>query len=158
MSLLRFLEHRIGSAIGTLDHDDDGISLFENMASTISACNAFLKCLYSTALWLTPDERDVLLQAGHATVKGFHQCATFSYDRGETRWKFQPKIHMFGEVLHALESQRKKKQPSISPLTWSTQVDEDFVGRISNLSSMVSVRTVHDRTIGRYQIALASKW
>ena len=45
-----------------------------------------------------------------------------------------------------------------TPLAFGTQIDEDFVGRLATISRMVSVRTVHTRTLGRYQVALAARW
>ena len=78
--------------------------------------------------------------------------------RGDYTVEIQPKLHFFGEILHPLEVQQRENRPSINPLAWGTQADEDFVGTISSFSRMVSVRTVHERTIQRYQVGLAMRW
>ena len=99
-----------------------------------------------------------LLRSGYRCVNSFQKCAQRAYIMGVTRWKLMPKYHSFGEILFELEVRKRKSIPSINPLCWCTQQDEDFVGRIANMSRSVSIRTVHSRTIGRYLVALASKW
>lgn len=49
-------------------------------------------------------------------------------------------------------------KPVPNPLTYSCQMDEDLVGRVSAFSRVVSSRTIHERTLSRYQVALAGKW
>ena len=156
VSILRFLDARIESELPSLD--EEGYPYFNTMHTAIRAANVFLRCMYSAALWLTNDERKTLLESGHACVKAYQQLAQTAYSWGVTRWKFQPKMHLFGEILYPLEVQKRRDLPSINPLTFGTQIDEDFVGRLATISRMVSVRTVHTRTLGRYQVALAARW
>ena len=67
------------------------------------------------------------------------------------------KTYVWGSVaFHG--SGEKNALPSISPLAFCTQLDEDFIGRVSSMSRMVSIRTVHERTLKKYQVALAAKW
>lgn len=68
------------------------------------------------------------------------------------------KISQFGGYIHELETRRAAGHPNVNPLVWCNQEDEDFVGRVSGYSRHVSIRTIHERTISRFQIALASKW
>ena len=154
--LLDFLESFIGSQLDAMD--DTLKPIFLESHATISAANAFMRCIYSAALWLSNDERKTLLRSGYRCVNSFQKCAQRAYIMGVTRWKLMPKYHSFGEILFELEVQKRKSIPSINPLCWCTQQDEDFVGRIANMSRSVSIRTVHSRTIGRYLVALASKW
>ena len=155
-SLLRFLEHRIGNALKKLKGTT--LSFFSDMLAAIAAANAFMRCLYSSALFLFQTERDELLSSGHACINAFHRLANKAFEMNLTRWKYNPKLHMLGEVLYELEYQRRKHLPSMSPLSWITQQDEDFVGRVSAFSRSVSIRTVHTRTLGRYLIALGARW
>ena len=156
MSLLYFLEHRLGGVIADLENDD--AAFVGAMLSCIQAASRFMKTIYHTALWLSNGERDVLLESGHSCIKHFQACASYAFDLKLTRWKFQPKIHMFGEILHTLERERRAGHRSISPLAYCTQMDEDFIGHIATMSRKVAVKTVHSRTLQKYQIALASRW
>lgn len=128
------------------------------MLSTVAAANSFFSCMYQAALFLKPSERDLLLDSGHTCANAYRDCAQRAFAWGITRWKFQPKLHFFGEILHPLEVQQRENRPSVNPLAWGTQADEDFVGTISSFSRMVSVRTVHERTIQKYQVGLAMRW
>ena len=154
--LLDFLDWRLGGMLETLDESTRPI--FLEIHSAISAANAFMRCIYNAALWLTEFERSFLLKSGSRCINSFQKCATSAYNRGDTRFKYMPKFHCFGEILFSLEMEKRKKLPSCNPLTFATQQDEDFVGKIAFLSRTVAVKTVHARTLGRYLVALASKW
>ena len=53
--LLDFLESFIGSQLDAMD--DTLKPIFLESHATISAANAFMRCIYSAALWLSNDER-----------------------------------------------------------------------------------------------------
>lgn len=158
VSILAFLEHCLPEKLAGLDDDDDDEArdLFRSCLIATQAANKFMKTLYSAAFWLTLAERDALITAGHACVDAFLQCANHCYHEGLTRFKIQPKLHMFGELVVELEYQRQHSLPSPNMLIYSTQQDEDFVGKICFYSRHVSIRTIHMRTLSRYQIALAT--
>lgn len=156
VSLLAFLEHRVQSELNSFSNDDR--PFFAAMLAAISAANIFMRCIYNSSLWFTPHERNVLLASGHDCETAFRRCASMAFNRGVTRWKYQPKFHMFGELLFQLEEHKRKNIPTLSFLCFCTQQDEDFIGRISVMSRAVSVRTVHLRTLTRYQIAVAALW
>ncbi len=131
---------------------------FQDMHDCICAANQFMRCVYHGALWITDAERDYMLEAGYRCINKFHKLASKSFELGVTRFKYQPKFHMYGELLYTLSFEKRSRLPSLNPLAFCTQQDEDFVGKIANFSRAVSVRTVHVRTLNRYQIALAAKW
>ena len=158
VSILAFLDHWLQDPHVRAKVEAEDRPFVKQMQVAIGAANKFMTCLYHSGLWLTDDERDTLLRSGHACVRAFCSCADISFARGITRWKLQPKLHMFGEVLYALEADKRSMAPSISPLAWLTQMDEDFIGKIAFYSRTVSIRTVHRRTLERYQIGLASIW
>ena len=155
-SLLIFLEHRLRSEMPNLDPDQ--ARYFGHMLAACEAANKFMSCVFHAALWLSPVERDTLLVQGHTSATCFQELANEAYMMEITRWKLMPKLHVLGELLFRLEYEKKHHLPSISPLAWSCQQDEDFVGRIAFQSRVVSIRSVHYRTLTRYQVALASRW
>ena len=61
-------------------------------------------------------------------------------------------------MIFELELDKANERDSISPLAWSTQMDEDFVGHIATASRHVSIRTLHEKTLGRFKISLAQHW
>lgn len=154
--LLEFLEARIKKGLETIEGDSK--IYFHNIWRMVSASNTWMRCIYRSGLFLTCDERDQLLTAGHTVTTVFHKCAQSAFDQDITRWKFMPKFHMFGEILYKLHLEKRCNLPSVNPLAYCTQQDEDFVGRVSTISRSVSVRAVHVRTLSRYLISLASHW
>lgn len=134
------------------------IDYFKKIHSMIVAANGFMKTLYHAALFLTVAERDDLIRTGRIVEKLYRKCANYAFHHDLTRWKIQPKYHMLGELIFQLENDREHHRSSISPLSFSTQMDEDFVGHISMASRKVSIRTLHERTIGRYKVSLAMHW
>ena len=138
--------------------DDEARAYFAKMQEAISSANKFLKALFHAGLWLSRDESREVIAAGRRCLESYQACAEIAYDWGLTRFKLQPKFHMLGEVLYEMRARRNAGHAVINPLSFSTQLDEDLVGRVSAFSRVVSSRTIHERTLSRYQVALASKW
>ena len=157
VSLLQFLEKVLPEKCADLAlADDETKTLFHQILVAVKAANHFMRTMYHAALWLSVAERRTLIESGHHFIKAFKRCAEICYWNDLTRFKYQPKKHMFGEVLFEMEFQERHDLPSPNPLCWSTQQDEDFVGKICTFSKSVSIRTIHERTLGRYQVALAA--
>ena len=156
VTLLAFLEHKLHATMDDLDGESR--PLFTETLAAIQAANKFMSTMYHGALWLTDTERLVLLTEGHKCALAMRKCADIAYRLSTPRFKYQPKLHMLGEMLFVLEGDRRCGRASFNPINFSTQMDEDFVGQIAQHSRRVSVRTVHERTLTRYQVALAQKW
>ena len=126
---------------------------------TIRNANKFLSGLYRAGVWLDGRERDILISFGRAFLDGFKACAEHAFLRlNLTRWKYQPKYHLFAEVVFKMELNRRDKVPSINPVVEGTQIDEDFVGVVSRWSTQVSIRKVGERTLKKYLVGLAAHW
>lgn len=156
-SLLIYLEHKLEDALPLID-DNDVRRYFALIHAAVCSANAFLRVFYHSNLWLANREADVAIAEGQQCLDTFQKLASTAFDWGLTRWKIQPKYHMVGEILFDMRSCREAGLPVLNPLCWSTQQDEDFVGRVSAISRHVDARTIHERTISRYQLALASRW
>ena len=124
----------------------------------LSAANSFMKTLYHSGLWLLDGERDAAILHGQQVLLHFQKLAGIAFSWNMTRWKFQPKFHFYAEVLYYLQAERMEDILSINPISLSTQMDEDFVGRLSAASRIVSSRTIHVRTIDRYCVQLRMNW
>ena len=91
-------------------------------------------------------------------LKTWAILAQSAFNRGLCRWKLQPKFHMAGEVCFTLQHDKAQNAPSMCPLSYATQMDEDFVGRVANFSRTVSSRTLAVRTIKKYLLRLKAQW
>ena len=151
-TLCVFLEARLSQALATVEEDSK--SYLNDMIHALSHANSFMTCLYGADLWLQDEERNKLLHHGVRTMEFFKKMAAQAYTWGLTRWKLQPKFHFFSEVLYSMNEERTQNIPTLSPLAYCTQCDEDFVGRVATASRVVSSRTVHVRTMERYMLSL----
>ena len=88
----------------------------------------------------------------------FTKAAEYAYSINLTRFKFQPKFHMIAEVRWQLLEEKRLGATSINPLAYSCQMNEDFVGKIAQMSRMVASRRVHAKTIERYRLTLLRAW
>ena len=138
-----FLEH-----IATLEEPDPFLdSLLE---ATISA-NTFLSTLYKAGLFLEPEVARLAAQSGLNFLRSYAEAAQLCFDRGVTRCKLNPKYHAFIHMVDRLcEAVDKQQRFAFNPLSESTQMSEDFVGKIALLSCAVSTRTVHLQAVSRY--------
>ena len=140
VSLLQFLEKVLPEKCADLAlADDETKTLFHQILVAVKAANHFMRTMYHAALWLSVAERRTLIESGHHFIKAFKRCAEICYWNDLTRFKYQPKKHMFGEVLFEMEFQERHDLPSPNPLCWSTQQDEDFVGKICTFSKYKSI-------------------
>ena len=132
---------------------------FLKILETISSMNKFLSGLYHADVWLSPEECASAIATGRAFLDGFRFCADHAFlVLNSTRWKYQPKYHLFGEIVFKLEQSHRAKCPCLNPIIESTQVDEDFVGRIARFSTSVSIRKISERTLKKYLLSLAGYW
>ncbi|CAL1132409.1 unnamed protein product [Cladocopium goreaui] len=156
VSLLKFLEMILPEKLLDASVDEETNNFFQACLKATREANRFMTTLYHAAFWLTRSERRTLIVSGTKFTTAFRVCADHCYWADLTRFKLQPKQHMFGELVFELQVQECQNLPSPNPLVYSTQQDEDYVGRICTYSRSVSIRTIHVRTLSRYQIALAT--
>ena len=128
------------------------------VVNALAAANTFMRTLLHAGLWLLDSERNAAIHHGHRVLLYFRKLASLAYSWSITRWKFQPKYHFFGEILYGLEAERQADVPSLNPVSYSCQLDEDFVGKIAAASRVVSARTLHTRTLQRYCVQLRMSW
>lgn len=154
--MLIYLEKKLGDELPNIPSKDR--PYFQHMYGAACSANRFMRAIYHSAFWLSNEEQVEIISQGRKCMSDFMQCAECAFKQNLTRWKLQTKFHSLGEIIYELETRQAAGHPNVNPLVWCNQQDEDFVGRVSGYSRHVSIRTIHERTISRFQIALASKW
>ena len=155
-TLSAYLQYKLDLVMGGLV--EDARPFFSRVLSLFRNANRFLSLLYNCDLWLRDGQRNDIIRFGASFLADFEACAQKAFELRMTRFKLQPKFHMVGEIIFALRLHRSKGIPSLNPLTASTQVDEDFIGRIAVMSRSVSSRTLHHRTLRKYLLFLGTLW
>ena len=139
--------------------DDSGGRLYlEHMFKVFFCANKFMRLLYNAGLWIKQATRKRLIESCAGLLDNFEICARIAFHNDICRFKMQPKYHMTGELLHAFRSDEYYNRETMNPLSFATQMDEDFVGKIATLSRSVSSRTLHEKTLRRYLLVLKQHW
>ena len=155
-TLNKFLEWKLGQELEGLSPPDG--DYFKEMLTLVKFGNRFMSTLYHSSLWISNKRRAILISTGDGMVASFLKLAQEAYNRDLSRWKLQTKFHMLGEVIFSFKHDRTRGCCTLNPLSYATQQDEDFVGRISTMSRSVSSRTLHEKTIRRYMLKLKALW
>ena len=113
--------------------------------SALDAGNNFMKALYGRGLWLPRQHAIKVIQFGYQFLASYLQAAHCALVRRRTRFKITPKFHAFNHICDylRLELQQQDAEWCLNCCVYSTQQDEDFVGKISLLSLAVSSRSAH---------------
>lgn len=153
-----FLEHRFAKILSD-DPGHEHATYIESILACLRASSKIFKILYRASLWLTDGERDAVIDSLRDLLANFKKAAGYSFNVLKlTRFKFQPKYHMLSEVRYELICNRQLGVESLNALAFSCQMDEDFVGRLAQMSRFVSSKAVHRKTVERYKLAVASVW
>ena len=145
-----FLQDFLTKHIETLLEED---AYLESILECCKVSNLFMATLYRAGLWLKPEECRIAAQCGLDFLRSYKECAQIAYNLNKTRFKIQPKYHAMMHVVDGLCHATEHKLPfAYNPLGDSTQLDEDFIGRVAQLSTAVSSRTAHCQTISRYLV------
>ena len=144
-----FLEAFWAQHIANLSVKDDFLS---SMLLCLRSANEFLRILYRSGLWLSPDRCSSAARAGVTFLKSYLEVSHAAYVMDRTRLKVTPKYHAMVHIVDSLVSATNaKRRWTWSPLAEATQMDEDFIGRVSKITTCVDVRLVHAQTLERYK-------
>ena len=144
-TLATYLEAKLQEALPSLD--DSARPFFHEMHKLFFYVNHFMRPLYSSGLWLSKSQVRDAVRFLEGLLCSYQRCAQYAYDADHCRFKLQPKYHMAGEILHSLRLDQVEGRATINPISFATQLDEDFVGKIATLALL---RTVQLRTVQRY--------
>ncbi|CAE7388848.1 unnamed protein product [Symbiodinium sp. CCMP2592] len=143
--LMRFLEHKFEQT------DLSGDIMLQKAAEGTCAINQCLRLLYENdSVFLQPDLARSIAEHGLQFLRRYSFLAKRAHDTEKSLWGLIPKIHAVHHVLVKLLQDAEDGRPSLHPLCFGVQQDEDYVGRPSRLSRRVSSRLVSTRVLQRY--------
>ena len=129
----------------------------QSKASATRAINQLMSGLYGADLWIPQAHARKLVDAGYHFLKAYAYLAWLSYEAGEPKFSFKPKLHMLHETVIAMK--RALHLPYIyNVISESCSVDEDMVGRLAFLSRHVSPRLQSLRSLERYLTQVRLAW
>ena len=107
--------------------------------------------IYSHGFWLRKEDGQALGRQLLAFLQCYTNAAALCLREGKLRFSLVPKVHMTAHSAIQLLQQARTPNAThvISPLAFSVQMQEDFVGRPARLSRRVSVRALHNQVAKR---------
>ena len=122
--------------------------------------NDFLKGLYDAEAWLPASTAQKIAENGFAFLIQCARLARMAYLEGRLLWSLQPKLHCLHHLVIYLFESSVSGHRVLNILCFSTQQDEDFVGRPSRLARRVTPKVLQSchRVLDRYLIATHSQW
>lgn len=115
------------------------------------ACNSFLKRLYDAEAWLSASNAREIAALGLEFLVLYARLARAALLQDRLLWALQPKHHSMHHVVCYLHYSANNGKV-LSPLCFSTQADEDFIGRPSRVSRRVTPKPLQScsRVLERY--------
>ena len=111
--------------------------------------NCALSSLYRNGLWIESGEAQVIAMHGIDFLRNYSQLAWLAYRSGSPKFPMQPKFHYINHTMVELLEQAQKHRWALNPLTFSCQMQEDFIGKPSRLSRRCNPRSVSHRVLQR---------
>jgi len=154
-SLMMFVEDNFKN------HNFDDNPLLKLSWEAAAAANECLRVCYSRPLFVDRDDAALIANLGFRFLRRYDSLAGLALQQNRPLYIIQPKGHAFQHVLMSLLTslQDASVQFFMSPLAWSTQCDEDFVGRPSRLARRTKVGRIQvRRVIQRYLKGAYHEW
>ena len=154
-SLMLFVEDNFRN------HDFSDQPLLKLSFEAAAAVNECLRICYSRPLFLGRTDALLIANLGLRFLRRYNTLAEQCVRENRALYIIQPKGHAFHHLMMSLLN--SLENPSVqflmNPLAWSTQCDEDFVGRPSRLSRRTKVgRSQVRRVIQRYLKGAYHQW
>lgn len=119
-------QERMGELAGDL--------LVDLTYNTILNISNFIVGIYSWELWIPSNEAAVLAATGLSFLKWQGRAAIHAFDLDKRLFLAMPNLHRLHHIFWDMKTQSQRAEFVLNPLAWSTQADEDFIGRPSRLS------------------------
>ena len=139
--------------------DLSGNVLYRLQKEACSLINSFFSELYTQDAWLSSETAIRLGDLGLKFLATYDQLAQESYRQDRSLYIFMPKHHLLHHIfLVDLWLAGHRQKWIINPLSYATQLSEDFIGKQSRTARRVHSSTVIERVILRYLTKAFQEW
>jgi hypothetical protein len=151
------LFHWLVFFLGILDVRPEHEYLVKAMKETCQACINYFDLMYPAGLWLHKDIAEQVRINGLTYIRGYAYLAKACLNLGLPGFGLKPKLHSHHhQVMEIHDALRRGAEYVLSPLCFSCEVNEDFIGRVCRITRGVSQRTVKLRTLQYYLVQARS--
>ena len=88
----------------------------------------------------------------------YGKLSALAYQRKMRRYALIPKLHYFHHLMIDLLESSRSNTWTLSPMVYSVQLQEDYIGRPSRISRRVSPKCHSLRTIQRVLLAMFAEF
>jgi hypothetical protein len=111
--------------------------------------DSFFSKIYKEGVWIPGDKAREIAAHGFAFLKFNGRAARAAFEENRALLPFMPNLHRLHEIFFLMVDQVKTAGFCLSPLVWSCQLAEDYIGKPSRLSRRVSTQLAVTRTLQR---------
>ena len=116
----------------------------------------FFRLLHNNGLWLPRDLAHMMGEGAFQFCNSYTALARMCYNQGLTRFSLVPSLHYFHHFY--VEIKQKLNNPHamfvLSPSIANCEADEDFIGKVAQISRHVHPGVTNARSIDRYLVKL----
>lgn len=99
-----------------------------------------------------PDKQDRCLESGMTSLTAYWRLSHHNWVSRRSNYKMRPKWHPYSHMVHDFQYSDE------NPHNFKTLMEEDFLGKITDLAEMCPGKNVLERLYQRYKIFLAMHW
>ena len=118
-------------------------------ADATSAMNQALSTMYSSGYWLNKNCAKSVSKQMFFFLYTYQCLAHASLAAGKNRFSMMPKLHCLSHTALQLKKQAEGADWVQNPLSFSVQMQEDFIGRPARVSRRCNIRQVHRNVLHR---------
>ena len=121
--------------------------------------NSLMRGLYHAGVWIPSATAAALASRGFQFLSSYTRLAKISFQRRLQRFCLIPKLHFVHHLIWELHQQSLVADWCLSPLAFSVQMQEDFIGKPSRISRRVSAKQKQSlRTLQRVLLSMFAEF
>ena len=119
-----------------------------------------MQALYRNGVWIPAQTAVHIAALGQQFLLGYGKLAKENYRNGLRRYVLIPKLHFFNHLMVDLREQGSTQAWALSPMIYSVQMQEDYIGKPARVSRKVSAKTSMQgqRTVERVLLAMFAEY
>ena len=111
--------------------------------------DSFFSKIYKEGVWIPGPKAIEIAGHGFMFLKLNGRVAFEAFESGRALFPFMPNLHRLHEFFFLITDHVQKTGFCLSPLIWSNQMAENYIGKPSRVSRRVSSRLAVERTLQR---------
>ena len=122
------------------------------------AANSCISKLYRSGVFIPPERARSIAELGLSFLACYQKLASMAFHRKMRRYTLLPKLHFWNHLMVDLLESSARNSWTLSPMIYSVQLQEDYIGKPSRISRRVSPKTQPLRTLQRLLLSMFAEF